>query len=81
MERLTDRQLQILILWGRDGLSVKQIAYKLGIKKSAVYGHLHRATERIGAEQPAQAVWMLARMCIDNEQVSILQTEWVNSNG
>ena len=46
-EQLTDRQYEVLWLREVEGLSGKQIAYKLGISQSAVSRHLTRGKERL----------------------------------
>lgn len=46
-EQLTDRQYEVLWLREVEGLSGKQIAYKLGISQSAVSRHLTRGKARL----------------------------------
>ena len=46
-EQLTDRQYEVLWLREVEGLSGKQIAYKLGISQSAVPRHLTRGKARL----------------------------------
>ena len=46
-EELTDRQYEVLWLREVEGLSGKQIAYKLGISQSAVSRHLTRGKTRL----------------------------------
>ena len=46
-EQLTDRQYEVLWLREIEGLSGKQIAYKLGISQSAVSRHLTRGKKRL----------------------------------
>ena len=46
-EELTDRQYEVLWLREVEGLSGKQIAYKLGISQSAVSRHLTRGKARL----------------------------------
>ena len=46
-EQLTDRQYEVLWLREVEGLSGKQIAYKLGISQSAVSRHLTRGKTRL----------------------------------
>lgn len=46
-EQLTDRQYEVLWLREVEGLSGKQIAYKLGISQSAVSRHLTRGKKRL----------------------------------
>ena len=46
-EQLTDRQYEVLWLREVEGLSGKQIAYKLGISQSAVSRHLTRGNARL----------------------------------
>ena len=46
-EQLTDRQYELLWLREVEGLSGKQIAYKLGISQSAVSRHLTRGKARL----------------------------------
>ena len=47
MGQLTDRQYEVLWLREVEGLSGKQIAYKLGISQSAVSRHLTRGKARL----------------------------------
>ena len=60
-EQLTDRQYEVLWLREVEGLSGKQIAYKLGISQSAVSRHLTRGKARLrvllayNLELPSQA--------------------------
>ena len=46
-EELTDRQYEVLWLKEVEGLSGKEIAYKLGISQSAVSRHLTRGKKRL----------------------------------
>ena len=46
-EELTDRQYEVLWLKEVEGLSGKEIAYKLGISQSAVSRHLTRGKRRL----------------------------------
>ena len=46
-EQLADRQYEVLWLREVEGLSGKQIAYKLGISQSAVSRHLTRGKARL----------------------------------
>jgi putative nucleotidyltransferase with HDIG domain len=52
---LTDRELDVLRLLS-EGKVYKQIATELGLSPSTVRSHLHRAYNRIGATDRAQAV-------------------------
>ena len=46
-EQLTGRQYEVLMLSEVDGLSGKEISYKLGISQSAVSRHLTRGKTRL----------------------------------
>lgn len=46
-EEMTDRQYEVLWLREVEGLSGKEIAYKLGISQSAVSRHLTRGKKRL----------------------------------
>ena len=46
-EELTDRQYEVLWLKEVEGMSGKEIAYKLGISQSAVSRHLTRGKKRL----------------------------------
>ncbi len=46
-EQLTGRQYEVLWLSEVEGLSGKEISYKLGISQSAVFAHLTRGKTRL----------------------------------
>nr|WP_297173310.1 sigma-70 family RNA polymerase sigma factor [uncultured Agathobaculum sp.] len=46
-EQMTARQYEILLMREVEGLSGKEIAYKLGISQSAVSRHLTRGKKRL----------------------------------
>lgn len=49
MQRLTERQQEVLKLRAR-GLSVHEVAEKLGVEPATVKGHQHQAYRRLGVK-------------------------------
>ncbi len=54
---LSPRQLEIVVLVGRDGLSYKAVARRLGIGYGTVKVHVARISERLGStRRPREAI-------------------------
>ena len=56
LERLSERDAEILLLKYTENWSYQQIADHLGVSHSAVESRLHRARKRMRAELAAMAV-------------------------
>ncbi len=67
---LSPRQLEIVVLVGRDGDSTEKIAYKLGIHVRTVETHMARIMERYpSSKRPRAALTELYYTVVANNDV------------